>query len=693
MPVPLVYEIGAEIGPQLKRAVRSVESELKASNSRIVSDTRRTAVGGRSGGVDREARARASAEVALQRQRSAALTRVYNDEQRLERKAHDERLRNIAAEERAATRAATKTATMRQRAVQSFGKGVATSVGGSAKKVVGLGANALALGTGLIGGMAAGNAIQSRISVQAAAADLANQAYGNPGETRSREQIAADVRKQAADIDHRTGAGEENVVSGLRGFAAVSGELGKGQKLMPFITNLADATGANTGDLGTAGGRVLQAVQNSGVTDENEQLKQTKAILGQIAMQTKIGSIEMKDYAEHLSEITGAAGKFKGGAVPLIGFMSGIAQLSSAAGADGAEAATSAARLPSDLAKHSDKLRSMGVDVFTDKTGRFMKDPAVIMMDILKKTGGDQRKVGGIFDERARRVYDPLAQIYNTAETTKKGTGIAAVQAKLKPFLDARMGEKEANEAGAFRQGQDDRQIAKVAGDFNRAVGDELLPVLAKAIPKFAELVPVLGDVAHGAADLASWFAANPFTGLGAVVAGVVAKDLAAAGIQSAASAAAGNLFASIAARLGGGALPTSGPLAVAGAAIPAAASLVGVGYEAYGLTKDIMHSGTGNSQDGRPPAGAVAGIWDLLWNGPAKATGREDYDKLYPSAAASPPGRTAAAPEPVDAKELKVASAAMSGAAKELMGAAAALKGSSFGQPNVRRTNPMLDR
>jgi hypothetical protein len=523
--IPLAYDISIIGDDRLKRVMRSVEQEAARSSKRA--DASFSKIGTSRGSlVDKEQRARASAEAALQRQRSSALMREYSAKMREERRLQSEKERNIKKAADLEERAAKKASEVRKRAAERMGSRMAGSVYRGTGRLVGIGGTVLAAGGALVGGASAVNAVQNRMDVHAQATALANQAAGNEGEKRSREQIKADVLAQTRGIDRRTGIGEGAAMSGLREFNAISGQLGAAQKILPFIVDLADATDANVGDLGRTGGQVYQAVQLSGESDPSKALEKTKEILIGLTQQTKNGSIEMADFSQHMSQITSAAGRFSGDAPALIKFMGALAQLAVAGGGDPAEATTAVARVPSDITKHTKDLQALGVDPFTDKSHTALKDPSKMLPEILEKTGGNLEKVSGVFDERAIKAFEPLRKTYVTAEKKKKGSGRAAVEKLLEPLTNTTLTEKDITAGARFRQSDEDRKLAMIVGEFNREVGERLIPKVRDLIPVLERAVPALGALTDKVLGVADFFARNPFTGIGAVIATSIAAEV-----------------------------------------------------------------------------------------------------------------------------------------------------------------------
>src|SRR5260221_8184678 len=269
MPVPLVYEISAVGEDKLKRAMRGIESEAKASASRMDHESRRSTTARGTG--DPRARQAARGFDQIGRAARAADTRAIRERMAGDKRASAERIRQIATEERAAIRAAEKAAAVQQRTARSLGRGVATTVGGSVKKVVGLGANALALGGGLLGGIAAGNAVESEIEIRARASQLANQAR--------RPELKGDLAKEAKGVKGFTGM---ESLGALGSFVDITGDLDAARALLQDLGKLSLATGADIGELGAVAGNAFIPLADQ-IKEPVERLRQMKDVIAALA--------------------------------------------------------------------------------------------------------------------------------------------------------------------------------------------------------------------------------------------------------------------------------------------------------------------------------------------------------------------------------------------------------------------------
>jgi hypothetical protein len=207
------------------------------------------------------------------------------------------------------------------------------------------------------------------------------------------------------------------------------------------------------------------------------------------------------------------------------------------------------------------------------------------MVDILTKTAGDPEKIAKVFGVYGKRAVGGFGRIYQEAEAKQKGTGTEAVKAEFNRFLDVRTGSKAIQERYQSRLEDPDIKAAEALKAFNKQVGTQLLPVITKMIPEFTKLIPLFTSAAEGVAKFAAWVAENPYKGLGVIIGGLVAKDLAGAMIGATAKAA---IEVALTSSLGGSLLGKS-----ATAAAPGLFSVGGARTATGGMSKGAAALGT----------------------------------------------------------------------------------------------------
>lgn len=471
------------------------------------------------------------------------------------------------------------------------------AAGGAAGAVRGIGGVA-AGAAGIAGSFAVAGAIQRQLSVEAQAAELANQAF-REGKVTNREKTQRSVLTQAKSLGAETGLGATSILTAMRSFQQPSGRLDIAQMMAPVIAEFADATGADIGDVGlSAGQTAMTMLARSPDMSAADVAGEIEKILSSMAGQAKAGAIEFRDLASVMGPLLSATAGFEGKLSDLASTMGAVAQISLAGGAaDPREAMTAVKNFRDDLTQNADKFKKAGgsvggVNVFRTDTkvkNTVLRDPVEIIVDTLLKTGGDLTKATKLFGKRARKAFEPFQEAF-----VKAGGGEAGKQQLMKVLETVRAEKMSASErkgSAAFRRGQTDRRLAKVTESFMNKVGDDLTPVIVELIPKFEQLVPKVAGAIDKLGGFVSWFAANPLMGLGALVMGKVSADLLQAGIGAGVKNTMLRILGGGGGGVGGvggagkagkvaGAMNAAGGAVVAGAAV--AGVITAVGVEAF---------------------------------------------------------------------------------------------------------------
>jgi hypothetical protein len=651
--VRLEYTISAD-ARQLRTVLRGVEQEARSSSRRIGRETQAAMNGpGRAQATqarrfdESQSRAVARAQESLDRQRSrAVLSNIKAEEReriRADRAASSaaesldkQRSRGLMQQFREQERAQAKANSMRARSAERIGHGAARSVMGGVGTVARIGGAAL----GLIGGFSAAGAIEDQFAIRRKASVLANQSEA--------PETKGAIAKEAMGVKGFTG---EESLDFLTNFHEKSGDLGAARGALQDMAQLALATGTNFDELGSAAGSAFTVVRDQ-VKDPQERLRVLKEVMTAVAQQGSMGAIEMRNLVDGMSELGGATRSFVGGPARILKSMGGLAQMALQRGGAGSpeEAVTAVARFATDIPEHGKEFAKQGIGIYADKGHTQLRAPEQILADMLQKTGGDLGKMGELFGVRSQKVARGLSPLYGQAEREnaalpaaqrrKKGeAGKEAVLAEFERFAGATRSEEELKAQAASRLADPDLQVKETMKQFNAAVGTELIPVLTRAIPKFAEAIPAIGRFTSSVAGLAEWLMDNPIKGVGAIIAASVAKDVAGAGLGSLISkllvAAFAGEAASGAAAAGAGGLATGAGgaaagvgLALGGAIAAAVAGTAAAGYEGYTLT-----------QQSGGLAGVGAGIGGVL-AGRGYAGGVDDYMNEQARSASGAPGK-----------------------------------------------------
>ncbi len=430
--------------------------------------------------------------------------------------------RDRKSAERRQVRVAESALRERQRAAKGMVGAVGRSAGGSLKAVGAIGAGALAIG----GSFALNSAIQTQMSEGAQASKLANQA-GDPS-------LKGRLLGEARGVRGFSGS---EALAGMGEFVTKTGELQTARDIIKDMGELALATDTDLGDLGATAGQAFNVLKDS-ISDPIERVKVLKELMGTLAQQGSLGAVEMKDLAQDFGKLGAATRAFEGDAPALLRSMGAFAQMAVArGGAEGsADASTASARLSNDIVTHRKKFAALvgGDDKLKSKTDATkLRDPLEIMLDVLDKTGGDVMKTGGLFGNESVKIFRGLSSVYSAAESKKKGTGRAAVQAEYDRFAGAKLDSKEIASRANSRMEDADLQFKEVMKNFNTVLGNELLPTVTKLVPELTKLIPVAQTLGRLLGKFVESLVDNPLSTIGQVIAAKVAWDIASARIGS----------------------------------------------------------------------------------------------------------------------------------------------------------------
>lgn len=543
------------------------------------------------------------------------------------------------AQIRAATRARSEFKARTGRVVGQVGEALG-GIGATALSVTGLGGGALVASR--LGGAAALERRQRQVIVNARGAGQANAIeYGA-------------LQSRIANTATATGASQEDITGGIEKFVQRTGDLSTAVGLMNSLALASVATGSSMEDL--AG--VAADLQQKFDIKKPEEMADALAVL---AMQGKKGAFELRDMANTFPELAAAAARVGMGGVGGMRQLGGLAQIARSATGSGEEASTALQMAFTQIGAKGAKLQAglltggRKVDVFRDKGMTQFRDMPSVVADVIAGTRGNIPELEKIFEVRGSRAFAPLITQFNQAHMAALGGGAteekataAGRDAIVKAIEDA------SNATGTYADLQRDAadvqksasvQLERLNSELTSAVQKDLLPALVRLIPQFQRLIPVAEKGVEKLAEFIAWIAENPFTGLGSLVLGKVAADLAMAGIGAGVKsvlvsiitgiAAQGGLFAASGAAVSGGAAAlTTGGTALAGRLGMGAAAGAGV---AGGIAGALALGGAGAAgyniyklhEETRASGGILSGIAEAF-RGPAKATTREEYDRMY---------------------------------------------------------------
>lgn len=382
--------------------------------------------------------------------------------------------------------------------------------------------------TGAIGVSGIEAAVQSRMSLETQAAQLAADVRTGDDKFMDQGALIADAQRTAG----QTGVKQEDVMAAMSQAAAQGGGA---EGLKAFRGGLAGwgqlslASGTAIGDLSS----VSATMSNNGILDSKKQLE----IARSINAAAKTGNVGFREMAGNVMEVAGMhqAMGFKGDAERRMGLASGMIQMAKQGGASSAaEAATSANSFMADLVGDKAKklLTSKGIKTYETQVGpdgkktKVARDAEDLTVDLFKAAKGDPEKLGNIFDIRSKKTQSAMAAAWGK-------DGEAGLRALFKEFTTAKQSDVQVNQEADLQKGTTANKVARAMEDFKTQVGNDLLPALTKLIPEFTKLASIV-------AELVKAFAESPKE--------MVAKFVALSTLLGGAQAALGNVIG----RLGG---------------------------------------------------------------------------------------------------------------------------------------------
>lgn len=543
---------------------------------------------------------------------------IWKQMDREEAQARKEALREFERDERKKTKEAEKWLKKREREElasirrsaeqrrQLFGalgsataRGLSAGVRSTAGVTMGLVGKAMSVG----GGFDIADSVRRATAASGKAADIANSGYlpqGNNLANRTRRS-SSEILAAASGAATQYGISQDESLEGLQKFVGLSGDLSQGMKLLPQMAQLARATGSSLDDIAEAAGNV-----SLNLGDMDKDGSKTMSVLRGLSAQGQLGAVEMRDLAKQISKISAASGKFDGDAADNMLKMGALAQ--EARGEGGAFSASVAANAVSGFAttlKTGARVQAFaerGIDVYSDKSKTKFRSPDELIVEALKKTGGNQLQMNALFKNvMGDRAVAGFAKRFVDAGGGEKGE--AAVRARFQElYKGSTLSQKDVDERAAQRMEEDDAKMARTMAEFDRAVATQLvpklrdmIPVIEKLIPQFVDLsamaIPVFVDLVKTIAKFAeenkgtiAWFASHP---IGTLIAGHIAADLGQAAIGETVKRLLVSAFPGGGSGAGAGIPKPSAPSGMAsglslGSRLPAAGALIALGTSGY---------------------------------------------------------------------------------------------------------------
>lgn len=561
--------------------------------------------------IGAEARKQVAIEQAASRERIALANR--------ESKERVAREREVGVAKRAAAYQADK---LQRASGGGYGRVGAGGAADGAKRILGGAAIVGGIVGGAVGTSGIAEAIKGRIDLEAKAATLAADVH----EKGAAFMDSGATVKRAQGIAGRTGISAGSVIDAM-GVAAGSG--GGKAGLDAFIGSLEEvsqlsvATGAKMEDWAL----ISAEMTNNGITDSKKQLE----IMRSITAGGKKGNINARDMAAGVGAVMGAhqAGSFEGTAEHRARQASAYIQLARAGGAKNAEDAVTASRnLYNDLGSHEKVIRAMGVKT-TRKNAKGETeriDATEQMAEIFNKTNGDVTKIDPAFGMQSQALFGKMLETWQAGGGKKGGT--EAMKKMVSGFEETSMTQAEVQQEAAVIMDTASKKIAVSMEQFSAKISDELMPVLAKAIPAFEKFSQAIVDVTKFAVD-------SPKTAAASFVALTAAAGGAQAVLSKLGNSFLDKIFSSATATVNAGSVTVNGGIGAGGApgggpGLLGAAGGVAVAVGAAVATSYAANSSLDKERAGRDGLSSEAiNLSQKISNGTATKMDRDRAEEL----------------------------------------------------------------
>lgn len=623
-----------------ERAIRqSTQSEQKANRERV------SGAAGASRSVIAEQRKVASEQRRMEREAVAVVRQANREKVQEERRASAEVVavvrqanREKMAEERklenekrrADNRAKNRAEQNAKERNRLLGGMVGGGVSGAAHGVATLGRGAGAMirgGMGLAGSLMGGLGVEAGLGRavhvgterQKLATNLVNASLSGPEAENvsmvERQKRAAELGNFAKDIGGKTAMDPNKILEGMGAFVGKTGDLQTAKEAMGELAVLSRATGSSVEDMASAAGDV-----SANLGDMKNKGQMVTTIMRVFAGQGKLGAVEVKDLSKQMAGLAAQTTMFAAGPETAMASLGALTQEARQGGGakSAAQSVTSVESFVNTFSKGA-RLGNFEKHKVAFKNEKGLLDPEEIIVNALKATGGDNKKMGELFaDVRARSATKGFESIYRSAGGGEAGE--KAVRAKFSELRGATLGKGD--EAAAFAASMQtaeakaqlfQQRLDQIAGD----MADKLMPAMLKFAPvaeqgaaillKFIEAVAPNADQLAVALGQLAPVAAQAATALAKIIGGAVESPKAAAALLVGGMAVKGALGVAAGSSLVQGALG-SGVGALAGGAKAAGAGLLAKGGGA------LAAGGTVAAVVGAAVAGGMLGTTATDW-------------------------------------------------------------------------------
>jgi len=265
----------------------------------------------------------------------------------------------------------------------------------------GLGKTAIGLGAVALGGVALGAMAEEAIDTERALTRLQIATNKTPAQMGA---LREELNKSSGEL----GLSRGSLLEGASAYVALTGDAEGAAEAMKLFGKVSNATGSSMADIAATAAAMKD---NLGIDP-----KDFEAGFSALAVQGKEGAVELRELATELSGIAPSFAQFKGGkGAAGLAEMGASLQVIRKGFGSSSEAATGMRALMVSIARHADKFRKAGVQIY-DKDPKTGKKRLRDFSDIIDAIGKSKLAnsptllTDAFGSDEAKRAYDQLIQ-------------------------------------------------------------------------------------------------------------------------------------------------------------------------------------------------------------------------------------------------------------------------------------------
>lgn len=347
----------------------------------------------------------------------------------------------------------------------------------------------VAQGATLAGAAIAGVAVRDNMRLNETSTRLAISARDSGGKMMDPRALA----KEFQDVATSTPGVKANEVADAAGrFAALTGDLDTARKSLKTFATIASATGSDVGEIAEAAASLSNQL---GIKEDS----QFKEVFSALIAQGKGGAFELADMAAQFQRLAASGGAFGVEQnVSGVKTLGGFTQIARAGTGSSDQAATAVEAVLTNLKVKAGDLKKAGVNVY-DKSGK-TRNLTDVLVDTISNVGGTNiakknSQLSSLFGAYGGRALNPLVTTFQSTFNETSGTNqerlaaaTAAVRAQFEKATQAAGTWADVTYEASVAQSMTSSKLTASWQQFSSRVGDQLTPVVADLLAKFADL-------------------------------------------------------------------------------------------------------------------------------------------------------------------------------------------------------------